>query len=157
MASRRSVNVALAMVATASSATALLDRLGRIASPHERRVTGHQHGGHRQRIQAGESLDDHAPRVGLVRLCHFLGRQRARDGNRSEEVIGMGRPQTRDLQARLGECRGLRAVRVRDPADALKMLVQPQCVGVSDDGRRSPSTTFPSRSTTTICSGRIDA
>ena len=50
----------------------VVDRLGCIASPDERRMSGHEHGGHGQRIQAGKSLDDDAPRVRFVRLFHFL-------------------------------------------------------------------------------------
>ncbi len=83
------------------------------------------------------------PVLQLVGLFDLLLRERPGDRHRAVEVVGVRRAEAGDLAAGLGESGRLAAVRVRDAADALELLVQH--AGASACRRRASGRPRPPR------------
>ena len=143
-----------AIAATASSAiafsTACATSAPQVNGPCEATSTAGISSG--SSPQALERLDDHVARLLLVVALDLVARQRARDGDRPAEVVGVRRAEARELAARLRPRGRERRVRVDDAADAGEAAVEDEVRGrvrrrpvlALDDARRSRGRRRPS-------------
>ena len=132
------------------------DRIGRVASPHEGRMAGHENCGHRQRIQVGETVRGSQYQCAVRRPLRpppgSAAASRAPDRRNGRRAWC----RNKGSSAGLGESRGLRTVRVRDAVHSGETAGT--AAGASACRKRDaarPPPRCPSRSTTTICSGCI--
>jgi hypothetical protein len=102
----------------------VVDRLLRRLAPGERAVPCHQHHRGLVRIAPAETVDDLLPGLGLVVAPDRLRAHHLGAGDILGQVVGVGRAEDRDRQARLGPCRGVGRVGVDDPAQSLERPVE---------------------------------
>ncbi len=101
----------------------MLDGFRRRFSPAERTVAGDKNGRHLKRVQTSfEPFGDHPSGGSFVVFLNFFFPQKARNGDRAVEIIGVGRAEARDLPAGLGEDRRIFAVSMGDAPDVPKAL-----------------------------------
>ena len=102
----------------------IVRRAGRVCSPRERTVPGHQNSRMPQRVQSFESFDNYAACVEFVIGLDFTRRQGARARHLSVEIIGVRRAQSRNAAARLSPGRRVQTMRVSNSANAAKSTVK---------------------------------
>lgn len=85
-------------------------------------------------------------------FCHICGTR-----NGVMEIIGMSRSDIGNIHSGLCPGGGIGGVGMYTPPISGNALYRTTWVGVSEDGRREPSTTLPSRFTTTMSSAFISS